>query len=368
MKKPRKPSLDSIREKKFSKQLHGLSHRPNSLIVKRIDSNTFSLDSNALYRYKPDVLAGEEYKRCLTLFESRLPEQSSLDTNKAIVVLQEQMKMTGNMMFVKEMKYLPELKQIAVDTIRDLFNIPQHVNILPKIKSNMSLNPEEQDDSPESFLSLSDERKKEMWNEIQKRIILNGFSHGSAMHIWKSAHYIIKDKIDELDPQLMFLYDQYTTSISWLLWQMDQDIAQENFGDGNAITQGFNKIEFEEEGEPEANIHCNAINFPVLLHEITKGAIDYLICHGIPKEYNEEELKYYYAKSDAYENELWHYFMSPTIWIKLFQAADVDTQHLPLVIMKLSHLSYNELTDVLKACIDNKELGKLKLKEMKIVQ
>ena len=187
------------------------------------------------------------------------------------------------------------------------------------------------------------------------------------MHIWKSAHYIIKEKVDELDPMLMFLYDQYTSSIGWLLWQLSPDDAQEAIGAGGAITQGYNQLEFEEEGEPECNVHCNAVNFPVLLHEITKGAMDYLICHGIPQDLSEEQLKYYYAKADSYENELWHYYMSPTIWIKMVEAADVDTQDLPLVIARLTQLSYQELTQVLQACIDGQETGHLKLKEMRIV-
>jgi hypothetical protein len=206
-----------------------------------------------------------------------------------------------------------------------------------------------------------------MFQEIQKRIILNGLVHGAAMHIWKSAHYIIKDQIDELDPMLMVLYDQYTTSIGWLIWQMSPDNAQAAIDGGNAMTQGFNKLEFEEHGEPECSVHCHAVNFPVLLHEVTKGAMDYLICRGIPSNYSEDELRYYYAIADSYANEFWHYLMSPTVWTKLVEAAGVDTQELPMVIARLTQLSYHELTDVLRACIDGRESGLMKLKFKKIV-
>ena len=133
------------------------------------------------------------------------------------------------------------------------------------------------------------------------------------------------------------------------------------------MTQGFNKLEFDEEGEAECKIRCVGVNFPVLLHEVTKGAMDYLICHGIPKDFSEDELKYYYAKADSYENEFWHYLLSPTVWTSLVDAAGVDTQELPLVIAKLTQLSYEELTDVLKACIDGPEEGALKLKKENII-
>lgn len=347
--------------------IEGLRHQPHNGITRRIDSKMFSLDNNKLYHYKPEVLTAEEYIRCLQLFERRLPNEHNLPTHEAVVTLQMQLAQIENVMFNKEMKHIDKLKEIAVETIRSLFDIPEHVVILPEIEKGLDVNPEEQDDSPDAALSLSEEERREMWDEIQKRIILNGIVHGSAMHIWKSAHYIIKEEVDKLDPLLMTLYDQYTTSIGWLIWQLSPEDAQEAIDGGAAITQGFNRLEFEEEGEPEVNVHCHAVNFPVLLHEITKGAMDYLICHGIPKQYTEEQLKYYYAKADSYENEVWHYFMSPTIWTKLTEAADVDTQALPLIISRLTQLSYQELTDVLKACIDGKESGNLKLKKEKIV-
>ena len=367
MKRPKKPSLESIREKKFSAKITGMKHLPNREIIDKIDSKIFSLDANRLFHYKPEVLAAEEYKRCLELFERRLPNEFALPTYEAMATLQHMNEARESVMFHKEMKNHEELQQLAVSIIRDMFDVPDHVNLLPEITSTFDLDSDEQDDSPDEYLSLSEEDKIEMRDEIQKRIILNGLVHGAAMHIWKSAHYIIKEEVDKIDPILMNLYDEYTTSISWLIWQMPPDQVQDAIGAGGAITQGFNELEFEEEGEPECNVHCHAVNFPVLLHEMTKGAIDYLICRGIPSGYNEEQLKYYYAKADDYENELWHYYMSPTIWIKLVMAADVTTQEMPAVIANLTELSYKELTDVLRACIDDPESGKMKLKVFKIV-
>lgn len=347
--------------------IEDLKHRPHNGIVNRLDSKMFSLDGNNLYHYKPELLAAEEYKRCLELFERRLPNEHGLPTQEAVVTLQLQLQMIDNVMYNKEMTHIEELKQIAVDTIRSLFDIPQHVQILPDIDRGLDVNPEDQDDSPEPVLSLTPDEQRRMYQEVQKRIILNGLVHGAAMHIWKSAHYIIKERIDNLDPMLMTLYDQYTTSIGWLIWQMSPDDAQAAIDGGGAMTQGFNQLEFEQEGEAECNVHCHAVNFPVLLHEVTKGAMDYLICHGIPQDYNEEMLRYYYAVADSYENEVWHYLMSPTVWTRLVEAADVETQDLPLVIARLTQLSYPELTDVLRACIDDKESGLMKLKSKKIV-
>ncbi len=359
------PSIDLLKEKKFSIKVKGMRHLPNSGIITRIDSKMFSLDANSVFHYKPEVLAADEYTRCLELFERRLPIEFAMPTGKAISLLSMRMQNIEDAMYVKEMKHEKELSKIAISTIREIFDIPEYITFFTEINHGLDVEP--QDNSPDSFLSLSEQDKAEMRDEIQKRIILNALVHGSAMHIWKSAHYIIQKEIDNISPVLMPFYNEYTAVIGWMIWQMNPDAFQNSIANGEAKTQGFNKLEFQEQGEPECNIKCSAINFPVLLHEVTKGAIDYLICHGIPKHYNEEQLKYYYAKSDSYENELWHYLMSPTVWIKLIESADITTQEVPLVIARLTKLSYRELSEVLKACIDGKESGNLKLIEYKIV-
>ena len=320
MKTPKKPSADSLREKKFTEAVKDLQHKPNSVTVDILDAKRFSLDGNSVFRYKPEVLASKEYERCLSLLERRIPQAYRRPTKQALQNLQVLNLSVYSNIIMKESKHKEELEQLAVDTIRDMFAIPDHVKLLSEISSIDNV--EEQDDSPSPVLSLTPEKQREMRNEIEKRVILNGLVHGCAMHIWKSAHYIIKEKIDEIDQSLMEMYNVYTASIGWMLWQIDPNQAMTSINrDGEA--QGKNELKFDEE-EDECNIECKGVNFPVLLHEVAKGAIDYLICHAIPSEYTEEELVYYYAKADNYQNEFWHYLLSPTLWTSLIETADVD--------------------------------------------
>lgn len=355
--------MDSIKEKKFSDKLEGLRHFPNGELIRRIDSKIFSLDANRVYHYRPDILAEDEYKRCLELFERRLPQYASMNTSAAAAMTHQSLMNLENTIFVKENPYQDELKKIAVEIATEMFDIPGHVNILPELDFDKNRLDTDQDDSPESFLSLSEEEKREMRDEIHKRIILNGLVHGAAMHIWKSAYYIVKEKIDNLNTILMPLYDQYTSSVGWIIWQMNPDSAMDSI-DEHSMTQGSNSLDFQED---ECDIHCHGINFPVLLHEVVKGAIDYLICHGIPKAYSEEQLEYYYAKADDYQNEYWHYILSPALWTRMIDAAGVTTQEIPLVIARLTQLNYQELSEVMIGCIDGKEIGNLKLQAKKIV-
>lgn len=366
MKQPKKPSMNSVRENKFTDSIKGLKHKPNSVLAGVIDTKMFSLDGNAVFRYRPDILASEEYKRCLDLLERRVPQAYSLP-NVADVLRNLQMITfpVFQAIFVKEMNHRVSLEEIAVDTIREMFDIPEHINILPEITDGLS-ETEEQDDSPSPVLSLSPERQREMRDEIEKRVILNGLVHGCAIHIWKSAHYILKDRIDAIDSGLMDMYNVYTGTIGFMLWQMSPEMAFNEIN-RHGLAQGKNELKFEEEGEAECSIECSGINFPVLLHEVAKGAMDYLICHAIPEDYTEEELTYYYAKADAYENEYWHYLLSPSLWTSLLEAANVSTQELPAVIANLTQLNYQDLSTVMKACIDGAASGAEKLKEFKII-
>lgn len=357
--------MESVREHKLTDSVHGFKHKPCAGILRAIDSKRFSLDGNDVFRYKPEVLALGEFERCLSLSERRLPTEFSLSTGMALMKIQMKLINTLNAIMSKESGNEERLQNIAVNTIRELFDIPEHVNILPEISSSLG-STDEQDDSPEAVLSLSPERQREMRDEIEKRIILNGLVHGSAMHIWKSVHYIVKEEVDKIDPLLMQLYDVYTSGTGFMMWQMPPEIAMMEI-EGHGLTQGQNKLKFEEEGEAGCDIECSGINFPVLLHEIAKGAMDYLICHGIPKEYTEEELTYYYSKADAYENEYWHYLLAPSLWTSFMEAVDASTQEIPLAIARMTQLSYQELSQVMKACIDGPEQGRLKLKEFKIV-
>ena len=266
MKAPKRPSMNSIKEHKFRDSIKMLKHLPNASIIRAIDSRMFSLDGNSVFKYKPEVLALQEFKRCISLIERKYPVEYGLPTMNACMDISMKMRNTLNAIFNKEMAHKDVLQELAVNTIRELFDIPEHVNILPEITLSLG-NTEEQDDSPEAVLSLSPDKQREMRDEIEKRIILNGLVHGSAMHIWKSIHHMVKDELDKIDQLLMPLYDTYTSGTGFMMWQMPPDIAMEEISGG--LTQGQNELKFDEPGEAGCNIECSGINFPVLLHEIT---------------------------------------------------------------------------------------------------
>lgn len=349
-----------IGNKAFTKAVDHLQFTPHRNILKALDATMFSLDANNVFNYKPEYLASKEFEASCSLAERRF--------GKDVTETDIKLKVYGLFSFIakQEKPFIEDLKRIAIETIKDLYNVPDHIRLQAFIETNIDLSTD-QDHNPKAFLNLSPEKQEEMKDEIQKRVILNGLVHGSSMYIWKSVYYIVRDKLIDLNPMLVQLYDEYTAGINFLFWTMDPASIQAAIQSGQQITQGFNEIKFDEPGKPEASVLCKGINFPVLLHELNKGVMDYLICRGIPQEYSEEELQYYYSKADAYEDEIWHYLLSPTLWNDLLDTANVSTEDLPRVIMNLTKLSYQTLTEIFRAMMDDKEKAKIKLEVWKVI-
>jgi hypothetical protein len=100
-----------------------------------------------------------------------------------------------------EQEHEEELLALAEETFREMYGIPSQIKLSPKFKEigDIDINFESDDED----IYVSPQRKYELNDEIQKRMILNGLSHGSSLKIWKSSHYIVDEKLNKIHPRLM---------------------------------------------------------------------------------------------------------------------------------------------------------------------
>lgn len=343
-----------IGSKEFSRLLEPIDYSPHKTFVKRIDSKMFSLDLNKVFNYKPELLAIKEFTRCLELFIQRNPGLSPEQGAQRIAGVQQ-------LIIKNEEPFKVQLQDLAIQTIKNIYQVPDYIDMKAFIQPRLSLDTE-QDNDAEPFLDLTLEQKNKMRDEIQKRIILNSLVHGSSMHVWKGIYHLVSQELDKINPQLKELYNYYTSTLGLAIWLMNPDDFQEVVAEGSHITQGFNKLQFDKQKGFGGQVQAKGINFPVLLHELNKGVIDWLISAGIPQDYTAEELRYYYSKADAYENEPWHYTLSPTLWSGLLEAAQMENEDIPKLISRLTKLSYVQLVELFRLIQDNKELATQKIK------
>jgi len=327
-----------IGSKEFSKLLIGSPYYPNGKLIKQIDSKMFPLDQNKVFNHKPENLAFPEFSRCLSLFLEKNPGKEPNSALGRAVGVQSIIART-------EAAHKPELEALAIKTIKELYNVPDFVDLKAILNPKTTLGTG-QDHNPDRFLELTLEQKNNMRDEIQKRIILNGLVHGSSMQVWKGLFHLVSEELEQINPSLKQLYDVYTSSMGIYLWMLNPEQMVEAVANNQQMTQGYNKLEFKKNGEAGGTITAEAINFPVMLHELNKGVMDWVISAGIPQNYSEAELKYYYSKADTYENEIYHYLLAPTLWNQLLEEKNVNNEDIPQMLSDVTKLSYQELINL----------------------
>lgn len=346
---------DNVKGNNFSSLLEDIKYKPHKNIIKQIDSKMFPLDMNAIFSYKPELLAHKEYIRCLELFEKR---------NKETPPSQAVYKMPGiqKLIIENEKDIAKELQELAINIIKDIYQVPDYIDFKSYIHPRCLNFDTENEKKQQVFLDLTLEQKNRMREEVKKRELFISLIHGSSLHIWKSAYYLVNDKLDKLNPLLKELYDIYTSSIGIGLWLLDIKQFENTINNNAQITQGFSKVKFNRQAGFGATIEAKSINFPVLLHELNKGLINYLFSAGIPKDFSQEELSYYYAAGDNPSKEPWHYLFGPTLWSELLEVSELTNDKIPHLIRKLTTLNYNQLLNLFKTIQDNKEQAKKEIK------
>ena len=342
---------------RFQDYIAHAEHSPHPTIVRLINERRFPFGDNTFFTYNPAKLGADEFNRCVELYIER---GENGDVAEAMQLMQELM--------AEERPYAEELQELAIRVVREMYNVPDSLDlraILAMPNPSEDLNMEEDREEPElppvrnvdppiaqepeSVDRLTDERKSELQQHIEKRRILNDIVHGAAVHQWTSAYYLAYDRLEELNPELCAKYNKLSALVNYWNWKMyfgDMDMA-------GATLQGCNSCDVKEK-----KIKAKAMNFPVLIHELSKGVLDYIASIGIP-ELPPHELKYIYAEADKYSHEQWHYFFGPTLWRAMLSASEVDSQQLPSILSGMAKMDYVDLSNF---CVDitfhQEEVGK----------
>lgn len=317
----------------------------NKQLRQQIENGTFDLATHPVFSYNPKDLMDIGVKKTAELANRRV------GNNLSPYYLFQMYNTFFSKIIISESKHKDELEVIAEETIREMYDVPQQININPKIVEQPSLEYDFESQNENKKIEILPERMKTIQEEVNKRIILNSIVNGSSIMIWSSAYYIVKEKLDNINPNLIRDYDAYSAIVNCLLWMQEPKVNMNHIQ-----SQGVSKVKFDEGLESEG------VNFPVLLLETNKVVMDYLICKAIPKDFSEEELKLYYALSDDYSHEIFHNTLSPVLYAGFLESINTEPQNIPKIISRLSQLRYEELEDIFICVQKNKEEAKKKLK------
>ncbi len=373
----------------FESYLTQRTHKPLDGIVKILDEKNTPFKKNILFAYNPAFLGANEWNRCVDVYLDKTPYGTMMDVYNIMNTIKED-----------ERPHIETLQQLAVEIVAEMYGVPEEIVMRGHI-GNVSGEELGEEGEPEEQGELSAEVKLKLEPYIQRRIILNSLAHGAAVHQWTSAFYMGKDRLDELNPDLIEHYNAYASLVNYFNWQHPMAIMPENIfnmmynigGQGQQMqqmiqhlvggaqqrpgiaqeqqpqrqnneaegaTQGYNKVDVNEQ-----TIDGHAINFPVLIHELSKGVLEYLLIGGLA-DLSEEEVEYVYDKSDKYSHEFWHYYMGPTLWRKLLECADMDTSELHTLLTYFAEMDYEDLAKLfIQIAYDSEGEGTKSLNKLK---
>jgi len=224
-----------------------------------------------------------------------------------------------------------------------------------------------EEEEPETPLTPEEQK------QIHKRVTLNSLTHGAAIHQMTSLHHMVKEALDKIDPALMPAYDKLARGTVYSSWFMSlEQIAQMAGQKGGDV-----HVEWPEQQAPEEmpevpeepqqpqedagpKVNATAILFPILVHELSKGCMEILTSHGLPKD--EQTLKKVYKHADRWDTEIFHFFVGPALWRKFLKV--VDRTKLPEVVAAMSQLEPDDLHKVVQSIVDNPAEAQERLAEL----
>lgn len=230
-----------------------------------------------------------------------------------------------------EKGHTERLTELAVQAVTTAFEVPEEV-LNPNLNedSNVKLNKtEENNDENWDYESLSQDLK----NKINKRILLNCIVQGASIHSYYTLHHVVKKEIEEINSDLISLYDLFSVNSVRSYFSIDYSALLENALMAQAGAMGSSEVDFEDEENPQ--VHANAKSFPVLCQELVKGAMELITMHSL-KDESEKDLKAIYYFSDQRVDEPRYIQIGSEVWRNILNLNKELKLPLPELVMKIS--------------------------------
>jgi hypothetical protein len=324
-----------------------------------------------------ELLASERYKEVIRNVRRYTGVQDTLGSNPNMRLMRMMMD-AHNQIIRIEKDHKQELTQLAIDIVKEEMGIgeddvnfdvklvnTQEINTndferdQPNETNPEELNPDEYDDDEEDDEDQPQQPKQpqQQGNREEEQIffslerlnierarqrLLNAIMQGAS----KRGHYLyhtVEERLRQItgSDQLINLYGIMMSINDANYWQFGDNIISDfqssvsgtvdvimprpdNDEDGEEGEEGKEGEEGEEGGQHDPSkptIVVRGVNFPVLVHELIKGALKILTAHGQPDYDKHPEERELYRQVKQHENtlekEVWDLRLGPAIWARL---------------------------------------------------
>lgn len=247
----------------------------------------------------------------------------------------------------REAEHKAELEALAKRVIAQVWGVPEQI-LDGMISHEVEINAQRSSgDDAEQLTALTPDVVK----QINKRITLNAFTQGSAVHNMMTMHYIVDKELREIDPELLKLYDMFSSGSHREYWMMDLAFAAANMANGAV---GSENIQYDDDGSPL--IVARAIMFPILLQELSKGVMELISHHGLADldpETTQTVLKY----ADRVDDEAYLIQVGPELWRRFIRLLPNDAVK-ARVMTALALQDPDKLEEIVATVIEKPEEAK----------
>lgn len=259
-----------------------------------------------------------------------------------------------------------QLEDLAVELVKTELGIPEGAM---QFDAQLVMQPMGAAEGMKSEPEMpSEEEVEELMGDMEnfnleraKRRFINSLIQGAA---FKGGHMfnLVRDEINEINPQLMNLYAVTQALMEHAYW-IFPDMEGMAGGGGGQMGQS----EFDAETDPPT-VKARAVTFPLLVHELVKGVYEVFGTHGLPDDPRQAEMVL--GAEDSLPAEIWDSRLGPVFWEKFMatypmELFDDDKKHIQhYLFMRFSALSAEEFMRVAKMILSGDPKGQQYIQRM----
>lgn len=298
----------------------GCGERMHPKLEEQLRERTHSLGKHPIFPNSEEMhfeekIMSKRFSEVVNNYKRQF-DVEEVDTTQAIMemmpIVAETMKVEG--------RYKKELEELAVKMIRQEYDMGEDdVEIIAELTPNISIEGLRQNPTPVVIEDMEFDNHGSLEaaeGEVYKRRFVNAMIQGAA----KKGHHMFHladGELTGLNPTLPNKYAKMMAAAD-LGYLTSDDSTPKKAG-------GLVNVDFS--GEKPV-IHAQAMVFPVLIHELVKGVMEILSCHGLPED--EKLTEYVMGKADFMNAEPWDMRLGPALWERFtscIDPKDFDKKH-----------------------------------------
>jgi hypothetical protein len=204
-----------------------------------------------------------------------------------------------------EFRHREMLEGLAKRTVAEAYGLSEKEadELFPKTK--LMDRPEPPSPMPRPPRAPLDEKLREL---VDKRVSHNLLIQGEAINHMTKALVLAKNEIDAIDP---VLYQKYLLHAN-LAQVMQFLVPAPEPERPHHLVAGEKRLSWKG-GVPQ--VEAKGVVFPILVQELSKGVMETVFAHGLPKpgELTEPQLDAFQFHADHPTREAWHFMLGPPV-------------------------------------------------------